>query len=67
MKNDDSFSSDFPEHDKRLSIEHCRKVLNKDGHTYTDEQVKQIRDLLYTFAHIEKEANERKRTKEGNS
>lgn len=36
-----------------LSIEECRKTLNKDGITYTDEEVKEIREFLYMLAEID--------------
>ncbi len=36
-----------------LSIEECKKTLNKDGITYTDEQVKEIREFLYILADID--------------
>jgi hypothetical protein len=39
----------------KLSIEHCKKVLNKNGETYSDEHVKKIRDFLYFFAELEHE------------
>lgn len=35
--------------DGKLSVPECRKVLNKGGVAYTDEQIKQIRDWLYHF------------------
>jgi len=33
-----------------LSIEHCRKRLEKYGKRYSDEQIREIRDTLYKFA-----------------
>ncbi len=39
--------------DKKLSIAHCKKVLCSDGSTYTDEEVRMIRDFLYQMASIE--------------
>jgi len=36
-----------------LSIEHCRKRLEKYGKKYTDEQINQIRDKLYFFADLQ--------------
>lgn len=33
-----------------LSLEYCKKKLEKSGKSYTDEEVKQIRDLLYRIA-----------------
>lgn len=38
---------------KKLSIEYCKSILNKDGYNYTDEQVEQIRDFLYLLADIQ--------------
>ena len=35
-----------------LSIEKCKKVLNKNSKKYTNEQVKLIRDQLYKIALI---------------
>ncbi len=32
-----------------LSIEECRKTLEKYGEYHTDEEIKQIRELLYLF------------------
>ncbi len=37
-----------------LSIEHCKKRLEQYGRKYTDEQVKEIRDLLYFFAKLDR-------------
>jgi hypothetical protein len=39
-----------------LKVEECKKVLNKNSKKFTDEQIKQIRDLLYALATIEYEA-----------
>jgi hypothetical protein len=36
-----------------LNIEKCKKLLQQDGKTYTDEQVKQIREALYKMANLE--------------
>lgn len=35
-----------------LSIGECKKTLNQDGITYTDEEVKEIREFLYTLGNI---------------
>lgn len=35
-----------------LSIEECKKTLNQDGIVYTDEEVKEIREFLYTLGNI---------------
>ena len=37
-----------------LSIEHCKKRLEKYGKKYTDEQVKEIREFLYQLAELQK-------------
>lgn len=36
-----------------ISIEKCKDILNKGNNRYSDSQVKQIRELLYTLADIE--------------
>ena len=36
-----------------LSLERCKKILNKNGNKYTDEEVEKIREFLYTMAMIE--------------
>jgi hypothetical protein len=35
-----------------ITIKKCKKVLEKNGDKYTDEQVKQISDLLKEFASL---------------
>ena len=35
-----------------LSIEKCKKVLNKKGEKYTTEQTKEIRKILYVISEI---------------
>lgn len=39
--------------EEKLSLEHCRKVLNRDGLNYTDEEVILVRDYLYAMAEID--------------
>ena len=39
--------------DGKLSLEHCRKVLNRNGNNYTDEQILEIRDFLYVMATLD--------------
>lgn len=39
-----------------LSIEECKKVLEKNGEKYTDNEIKAIRDFLYKMAKIVDEA-----------
>jgi hypothetical protein len=36
-----------------LSDEECKKILNKNGNNYTDEQVRSIRDFLWMLAKLE--------------
>ena len=36
-----------------LSIEACKKILEKDGVKYTNEDVKKIRHLLYKLGGLE--------------
>jgi hypothetical protein len=36
-----------------ISLEHCRKILNKTKSKYTDEEVKKIREFLYRMAQID--------------
>jgi hypothetical protein len=41
------------EEDKKLSISQCREILKKNGgKKYTEEQIVQIRDVLYVFAEL---------------
>ena len=47
-----------------LSIEECKKTLNKDGIIYTDEEVKEIREFLYILADIDYSIYQRKIEKE---
>ena len=35
-----------------LTIQKCRQLLSKTGETLTDEQVREVRDLLYLYADI---------------
>jgi hypothetical protein len=36
-----------------LSLEESKKILNAGDRKYTDEEVKQIRDYIYTVARIQ--------------
>ena len=36
-----------------LNLEKCKKILQEDGKTYTDEEIKQIRHQLYKLANLE--------------
>lgn len=41
---------------KRLTVSQCRKILKANGaDDYTDEQILQIRDVLYNLAKVEYE------------
>ena len=40
---------------RKVSVEQCKKMLNKNGNNYTDEEVEKIRDFLYILVHIEME------------
>ncbi|MBI1838678.1 MAG: hypothetical protein HYR91_15545 [Flavobacteriia bacterium] len=40
---------------KKVSAEQLKKILNKNGNNYTDEEVEKIREFLYLLAHIELE------------
>jgi hypothetical protein len=51
-----------------LNIEACKKILQKDGATYTDEQVKQLRQLLYKLGNLDYQLfSDLKKLKDGNS
>jgi hypothetical protein len=36
-----------------LNIEVCKNILQQNGKNYTDEKVKQIRDLLYKLGNLD--------------
>lgn len=38
---------------KKLSVGFCKKVLQQGGKEYTDEQVRKIRDALYTLGELD--------------
>lgn len=38
---------------KKLSLAHCKKVLESTGRKYTDEQIEKIRDILYQLGEID--------------
>ena len=44
-----------------LSLERCKTILNEGGKNYNIEELKDIRDFLYTIAEIEIESNEEKK------
>ena len=35
-----------------LSIDECKRILNKNGQKYTTEQISEIRDTLYKLAEV---------------
>jgi hypothetical protein len=37
---------------KKLSLEECSKILNKEGNIYTKDEVKQCRDFIYNLVEI---------------
>jgi hypothetical protein len=42
------------EEHKKLSVSQCREILKKNGgKKYTDEQILQIREVLYLFAELD--------------
>lgn len=38
---------------EKLSLEHCKKVLNQDGLNFDDKEIIMIRDFLYAMAMID--------------
>jgi hypothetical protein len=36
-----------------LSDEECKKILNRNGSNYTDDQIRDIRDFLWSLAQLE--------------
>ena len=38
---------------EKLSLAHCKKVLEQNGNKYTEEQVIRIREFLYVMATID--------------
>lgn len=49
----------------KISVEECRKILCKNGGSYTQEEILQIRDYLYQLALIDMEIYFTKKRKEG--
>ena|ERR1700752_2722131 len=37
----------------KISIQECKAILNKNGESFSDEEVKSIRDFLYTLIEID--------------
>ena len=38
---------------KKLSITHCKKILESGGRKYSDEKAEKIRDLLYKLGELD--------------
>jgi hypothetical protein len=38
---------------KKLSIAHCKKILESSGKKYSDEETEKIRDLLYMLGELD--------------
>ena len=36
-----------------LTVQECKKILEKDGTNYSDEEVEILRDVLYKIAEID--------------
>ena len=41
------------ENKQKISVQECKKILNKQGENFSDEEVKSIRDFLYTLIEID--------------
>lgn len=55
-----------------LSLNTCKKILNKNGNQYTDEEIYKIREYLYQLAeiqcrHFEQWRQEQNNLQSGNS
>jgi hypothetical protein len=51
-------------YEDRIPISKCKKILNNDGHAYTDEETLLIRDFLYSLAIVDYYVNEQRIKKE---
>ncbi len=49
----------------KVTLAECRKILNRNGVQYTDEEILEIRDWLYHIIEIILDAQERFKEKEG--
>ena len=38
---------------KRVSITHCKKILESRGRKYSDDEAEKIRDLLYKLGELD--------------
>ena len=43
-----------------ISLELCRRILNKNGRKYTDEEIEMIREFLYKIGEIQIEVEHNK-------
>lgn len=50
-----------------LSIQECRKILCEKGLILTDEQIKLIRDFLYSFGELDYQIQKKKRNENSNN
>jgi hypothetical protein len=41
-----------------LSDEECKKILNRNGNNFTDVQIRNIRDFLWSLAQLEIKTHE---------
>ncbi|MBC5835067.1 hypothetical protein G6N05_11920 [Flavobacterium sp. F372] len=48
-----------------IPVEECKKILLDNGESFTDEEVKLIRELLYKAAKISVEVNSSKKLNNG--
>ena len=51
-------------YEDRIPVAKCKKILNGDGHTYTDEEALLIRNFLYSLAVVDYYVNEQRAKKE---
>lgn len=38
---------------KKLSLAQCRRILERNGDKYTDEQIRYIREILYNLGELD--------------
>jgi len=55
----------FPNY-KKISLEKCREIMNKDGLHYTDKELLKVRDFLYRITEITSAHYERVKERERN-
>lgn len=41
------------EKSKKLSLAHCKAILESTGKRYTDKQIEEIRDILYQLGEMD--------------